>query len=79
MVTHPPSLGLGIPFTIIQSLGWSILPCQGFLAQENFRDSIESYSRGVPETCSAEAYLRLVLPQHNNFQAIMAYYGVFMA
>ena len=34
MATHPPSPGSGIPFSAIQSLGWSILPCQGFLAQE---------------------------------------------
>ena len=40
-------------------------PAKVFSHRKNFRDSIKSYSRGVPRTCSAEASLRLVLPQHN--------------
>ena len=34
VVTHPPGPGSGIPFSAIQSLGWSIFPCQGFLTME---------------------------------------------
>jgi hypothetical protein len=44
---------------------------------KKIRDPIESYSRGVPQTCSVEASLQLVLPQHSLFQAIMTRHGVF--
>jgi hypothetical protein len=53
------------PSLLYSPSGDPYCPAKVFSHRKNFRDSIESYSRGVPRTCSAKASLRLVLPQHN--------------